>query len=275
MHKLIFVYLIIFLFSCKQRVASNQLPSKQVNKSLPAISYFDTEVKTIHVFVALCDNKYQGIVPVPARIGNGQDVNSNLYWGCSMGIRTYFKNSKNWTLVRKYAIDSLKLERIIFKNNFSNYYLVADAYNGKNIRECTIDFFRSASGQQKDTIHIPRKTIGINGNAKLLAYIGHDGLMDFNLTEKFNSKDDVSRDVIILACISKRFFSPHLINTKANPLVWTTGLMCPEAYTLHDAIEGYIKNEPAEKIRTRAAKAYSKYQKCSEKAARNLLATGY
>lgn len=275
MLKPINVYLIILLFSCKQRVASNQLTSTHTNDLLPVIPYFDPGIKVIHVFVALCDNKYQGIVPVPVGIGNGQDVNGNLYWGCSMGVRTYFKNSKSWTLIRKYAINSFKLERIIFKNVNSNYYLVADAYNGKNIRECTVDFFRSASGQQKDTIHIPGKTIGINGNAKMLAYIGHDGLMDFNLTEKFNSKDDVSRDVIILACISKRFFSPHLINTKANPLVWTTGLMCPEAYTLHDAVEGYIKNEPAEKIRTRAAKAYSKYQKCNEKAARNLLVTGY
>ena len=60
-----------------------------------------------------------------------------------------------------------------------------------------------------------------------------------------------------------------------NPLVWTTGLMAPEAYTLHDALTGYVKGEDAEAIRTRAAKAYSKYQKCSEKAARNLLVTGW
>ncbi len=31
---------------------------------------FDTTFKTIHIFVALCDNKYQGIVPVPPKIGN-------------------------------------------------------------------------------------------------------------------------------------------------------------------------------------------------------------
>lgn len=29
--------------------------------------------KTIHVYVALCDNVYQGIVPVPKAIGNGDD----------------------------------------------------------------------------------------------------------------------------------------------------------------------------------------------------------
>ena len=35
--------------------------------------------KIIHVFVALCDNKYQGIVPVPKAIGNGQYPANNLY----------------------------------------------------------------------------------------------------------------------------------------------------------------------------------------------------
>src|SRR6187551_3111970 len=58
-------------------------------------------LKTIHVFVALCDNEYQGIVPVPAKIGNGQDAATNLYWGCGAGVRTYFKNSKSWTLVKR------------------------------------------------------------------------------------------------------------------------------------------------------------------------------
>lgn len=61
----------------------------------------DTTVITIHVLVALCDNKYQGIVPVPAKIGNGQDPDNNLYWGCSYGIRSYFKKSKAWKLVRQ------------------------------------------------------------------------------------------------------------------------------------------------------------------------------
>jgi hypothetical protein len=78
-----------------------------------------------------------------------------------------------------------------------------------------------------------------------------------------------------LACISKKYFAPHLQATKSNPIVWTTGLMCPEAYTLHDALSGFINNETDEKIRSRAAMAYSKFQKCSLKSARNLIVTGY
>jgi hypothetical protein len=124
-------------------------------------------------------------------------------------------------------------------------------------------------------LHIGNQIIGIAGNSRLLTYTGHDGLMDFQLTETYSNADARKRDVIILACYSKRFFAPHLQTANVNPLVWTTGLMCPEAYTLHDAIMGYVNNESNELIRTRAAKAYSTYQKCSEKAARNLLVTGW
>ena len=236
---------------------------------------YNTATKTIHVFVALCDNKYQGIVPVPPAIGNGQDPDNNLYWGCGYGVRTYFKNSKSWALLKRWYIDSIKLERLVFKNKKENYYLVADAYNGKYIQQCTVDFLKSCSGQIKDTLNINGTTIGIYGNAKLITYTGHDGLMDFRLTESFANADNKKRDAIILACISKKYFLPLLATTGANPLVWSSGLMSPEAYTLHDAIESYINNEPVENIRSSAARAYSKYQKCSEKAARNLLVSGW
>ena len=235
----------------------------------------DTTYTSIHIFVALCDNKYQGIVPVPEKIGNGQEPNANLYWGCGYGIRTYFKKSAEWTLVKTTKVDSIRLERLVCKHKTKKFYLVADAYDGKYIQQCTKDFLKSSCGQMKDTLHIGDKVVGIQGNASLLSYIGHDGLMDFELTETYTCTDNKKRDVIILACYSKSYFSPHLIKANVNPLVWTNGLMAPEAYTVHDAISGYVKGETNEAIRTRAALAYSKYQKCSEKAARNLLATGW
>ncbi|WP_298952106.1 hypothetical protein [uncultured Nonlabens sp.] len=37
------------------------------------------KIKTIHIFVALCDNVNQGIAPVPEKIGNGQDAFNNSY----------------------------------------------------------------------------------------------------------------------------------------------------------------------------------------------------
>src|SRR6202008_4155060 len=55
----------------------------------------------IHVYVALCDNVNQGIVPVPAKIGNGQDTKNNLYWGCGYGVKMFFKNhAPDWKLLK-------------------------------------------------------------------------------------------------------------------------------------------------------------------------------
>lgn len=276
-HIVISILLCSTLLSCSsQNIESlKTLSEGAVEAESDKVIQFDTSLKTIHVFVALCDNKYQGIVPVPSKIGNGQDANNNLYWGCGFGIRTYFKNSKEWRLIKSTKLDSVRLERLIFKSLTSNYYLIADAYDGQFIEQCTKDFLKSSSGNMKDTIHVNNSIIGTAGNSQLIAYIGHDGLMDFQIHESFQNTDRKKRDVIILACYSKHYFSPHLQKSNVNPLVWTSGLMCPEAYTIHDAISAYLKNETNEQIRTRAALAYSKYQKCSVKASRNLLLTGW
>jgi len=240
----------------------------------PACSHSQV-VKTLHVFVALCDNKYQGIVPVGASIGNGQDPDNNLYWGCSNGVRTYFKKSKEWQFISSSKPGGVILERVLFKHRIKDYYLVADAYDGRNIKECTINFLASCSGMRKENIRIENHHVGIAGDAKLVAYIGHNGLMDFSLPLLFANKDGNARQAIILACISKRYFTPFLKQANAKPLLWTTGLMAPEAYTLHDALTGFVNGENDESIRTRGAAAYSRFQKCSSKAARNLLVTGW
>ncbi|WP_228462859.1 hypothetical protein [Chryseobacterium caseinilyticum] len=269
-----------YVFCLSLLACSNDNPKKNIirpvvnhedKKSVP----FTSDTKTIHVFVALCDNKYQGIVPVPEKIGNGQDPDNNLYWGCGFGVRTYFKKSKEWKFLESRKLQSGKLERIIFRHTTKNYYLVADAYDGQFIKNATVDFLNSSAGNEKDTLKTGKTVIGIGGNANLLAFTGHDGLMDFQLNQTFENTDKQKRDVIILACYSKKYFSPHLQKANVNPLVLTSGLMSPEAYTLHDAISGYLNSETSEQIRSRAAKAYSKYQKCSEKAARNLLVTGW
>src|SRR5215510_12584294 len=84
------------VLSCSpQSGRENRTPTTDKN-----IEWTDTAYKTIHVYVALCDNKYQGIVPVPAKIGNGQDPDNNLYWGCAFGVRTFFKKSSDWKLIQ-------------------------------------------------------------------------------------------------------------------------------------------------------------------------------
>jgi len=232
--------------------------------------------KKIHVFVALCDNINQGIVPVSKSLGNGQNPRTNLYWGALYGVKAHFKRSKDWKFVKTIPSNNTKiLERILFKHKTSNTYLLADAYDGKYIKQTTIDFLKASSGEDSQEIIINNQKLNFGGDSDLLAYVGHDGLMEFNLNIKLKPKNTKKRDAIMLACISKDYFKPYLEKTGANPLVWTTGLMAPEAYTLKWAIDGWILNESDAEIRERAAKAYHKYQKCGMRGARRLLVTGY
>lgn len=236
----------------------------------------ENTIKTIHVFVALCDNVNQGIVPVPAKLGNGQDIKNNLYWSALYGVKTYFKNSKDWILVSSEKnLENYILERVLFKHKASNTYLLADAYDGKYIKDTTIDFLEASAGRNPINIVHKEQALQFGGKAQLLSYIGHDGLMEFDVEGQLDPLNEDTRDAIILACISKDFFKPYLQQTKANPLVWTTGLMAPEAYTLKWAIYGWILNETDAQISERAAKAYNYYQKCGIKGAKRLLVSGF
>ena len=70
--------------------------------------------KVIHVFVALADNAHQGIIPVPAKIGDGDKPDDNLYWGCDEGVRSWFAHSRRWKKIGTLkAAQTAVLERIV------------------------------------------------------------------------------------------------------------------------------------------------------------------
>jgi hypothetical protein len=150
----IFIFCLLAACGQEQKEAQPLLVSNLVEAT--AIP-FDSSLKIIQVTVALCDNQYQGIVPVPQSLGNGQDPNSNLYWGAAFGLRTYFKRRKDWSFVHEATVDSPILERIIFKHKTAAYYLIADAWDGKYIEDATKSFLVASAGIQKDTLHMHGK----------------------------------------------------------------------------------------------------------------------
>lgn len=235
------------------------------------------EPKTVHVFVALCDNVNQGIVPVPAKIGNGQDPSNNLYWGCGYGIKSFFKlKTTEWIFQKTIpSTDDKVLERVLFKHKTENCFMLAEAYDGKFIKTCTEDFLRASNRQNEVVIGVEDIQLKFGGKSDLIAYIGHDGLMEFDVDLTYKTVEETPPEVIILACYSKKFFGPEIKSSQAIPLLWTTHLMAPEAYTLKAALDGWLLNESGAAIDERAAQAYHKYQKCGISGARNLFTTGH
>ena len=205
----------------------------------------------VHVTVALCDNATQGIVPVPSAIGDGNNPRTNLYWGAAYGLKTWLKRER-WRVETAPAPHAAILERIVAKKKIGDrdVTIVADAWRGSRIREAIDAFLEQASG--------------LGERAHVVAYVGHNGLMEFNVEPRVGTKPAKS---IVLACASRQYFTSHLGRARSEPLLLTNGLMAPEAYTLTAAIEAHVRGGD---VREAAAQAYHRHQNCGIRGARKL-----
>lgn len=230
--------------------------------------------RIIHVVVALCDNDCQGIVPVPERIGDGDNPAANLYWGCGYGVSNFFdKKTGDWKLIeRQKQGDGTILERCFFKHKSLDIVIVAEAYRGCAIEKATEDFFLSCAGLLGRKLDADGQTYDV-GQAELVCYVGHNGLMDFDIEEY--PRGESGRKAIMLACISSEYFGEGLRAAGAEPLLWTRGLMAPEAYTLEAALTAYATNQSDAVIEKRAEQAYLKYQGVKESGANWLFKKGW
>jgi len=237
--------------------------------------------KVVHVFVALCDNAHQGIVRVPAAIGNGQDPASNLYWGARYGLRTFFRRSGHWQLVASADRPGRSgvLARVVFRGRAggAGVYVVADAYDGSRMKATLLDFLRAAAGRDVQTVAVAadRVELQAGGWADLVCFVGHNGLVDVRLGEAPRARRGARPEhAVVLACKSDSYFAEPLRLAGCPPLVTTHGLMCPEAYTLDAIVRSWAGGESAGAVRRKAAGAYARYQKCSLPAASRLFGAG-
>src|SRR5205823_10726564 len=125
---------------------------------------------------------------VPGEAGEGEDPEQNLYWGSAYGVKTFFTRSRDWERIACGEKPKAEiLERCVFKSRAWNVYLVADAYRGREIRQAILDFLSAAAGESAEMVSVPAAAGGLKvatrGGANLVAYIGHDGLMDFQLQQ--------------------------------------------------------------------------------------------
>lgn len=208
----------------------------------------------IHVFVALADNTSQGIAKVPAKIGNGDDAENNLYWGNSEGFKGVFTRSKAWKLEKAEPNPASEiLDRRTYRHASKDCVLIAEAWRGKKIHQCLEAFLASLRDRKAD----------------LSAFIGHNGLMDAPIPLSAVSTDNTAKPAaaVVLCCISGRYFQPHLTALQARPVLTTDQLMYPGSFLLRDALEVWLRNGARPEIRQAAARAYAANQGISVKAA--------
>jgi len=239
-----------------------------------------------HVIVCLCDNKHQGIAPVPAALGNGQDAAGNLHWGAMYGVKTFFHKSGRWeevtgeiavSLQDRGALRAMTLFRGAGRAN--NVYVLAEAYDGSKMSLALRRFLEAAAGRLVRTVAVGRGRgqviLRAGGAADLVCFVGHNGMMDDPPAHlPTDGPGPNPGGAVVLACKSAPYFAEPLRRAGCPPLITTSGLMAPEAYTLDAVLHAWGAGEPAATIHLRAAEAYAKYQKCRLAAAKNLFVCG-
>ncbi len=243
----------------------------KIDQNLPLVA---------HVLVPLCDNEHQGIIPTSPKIGDGLKPNSNLYWATSKGVKRYFSELPDWKLLK--SIETPKnniLERVIFYKKFPNgaqVYLVADAYRGDRMPECLDDYFNSLSENLNDSVELDKITIPINGGADLIAFNGHNGLMDESTNYKNATSQNRPKDAVSISCASRGYFKPHYLQTNSFPLVHTKNLLYPGAFVLEGILNEWAMLKSDEDCKIEAGKQYYQHKpKSGPNGSQNLFDFGW
>lgn len=296
-----FLSLMLLLASCKPEVNSqtNNLPLASslsepivhdIEPSQPIQISRDQIIKNlevknnlglplvVHIYVPLCDNEHQGIVPVNSRLGDGFNLRTNLYWGAGYGMKSHFKLHTDWKLVTEQLNhDSNILERIVYYKeiNDNKVYMVADAYRGDKMKPCLNHYFDALSGTELDSVLVGSTYMQCGSAADLIVFNGHNGLMDTDIDFRDNV-DGIQRDAVAICCISNDYFKTYFEYLNAYPLVLTTNFMAPEAYVMEGLVEAWAQLKTPEEIKNAAGDAYAaKHSSCSPACGRRLFETGW
>jgi hypothetical protein len=142
------------------------------------------------------------------------------------------------------------------------------------MREALSGFLAAAAGQPGGSLSLDGRQLTLGGGADLVAFCGHNGLMDLRLDALPRREPGRSgpAGAIVLACKSRDYFAGPLLTAGCPALLATTNFMAPEAYTLDAAVRSWAAGGGAEAVRRKAAAAYAEYQKCSTAAAERIFA---
>ena len=220
------------------------------------------------VYVALCDNDAQGIVPVKNRaICDGEAPEQNLYWRTRGGIASYLRAQ----LYRELEYTQLASGPIAIRARFSKVLpakrtlrahgiaqvpveLTALAYRGAQIGPAMFDFVRAvqhAPAHGEDAPHV-------------VGYIGHDYLLDPHdadaLRRARSGDSTVEQGVFALSCFGEQLLRPVLTRPGAHILVLNRNLTYPGAWTIGGLLAGLAQSGSHATIHRLAAQHFAEGQ---------------
>lgn len=234
----------------------------------------------VQVHVPLCDND---IIPCGnAKLGDGDNPSTNLYWATSGGFVGWFgRKGSGWKQVaRVRSEENAKLIEVrIWKRRFAasaawrrrgvekafDVYVVAYAWRGEEIDTALAEFVADAFGDSARRVAATDElTLRAGGAARVVAYVGHNRWMDIPdydwaaAAERHPGKR--RRGVIAVACHTQAYLGEAVPSELRVPLLMTRDFLFAGAHSFEGAVTAFAQGKSLAGIRADAAKAYARGQ---------------
>ena len=222
----------------------------------------------VTVYVALCDNEAQGIVPVKNRkLCDGDAPEQNLYWRTRGGLASYLRAERYREL--EYTRDDR--DRIAVRARYAKTLpagaalrargitsvpveLTALAYRGAQIAAAMFDFVRAVQHGPVDARSAPH----------VVGYIGHNYLLDphdgSELQRARATRSRLELGVFALSCFGEQLLRPVITRPGAHVLVLNRNLTYPGAWTIGGLLTGLAQGGSHAAIHRLAAQRFAEGQ---------------
>lgn len=236
----------------------------------------------VTVYVALCDNDSQGIVPVKNRsICDGEQPEKNIYWRIDGGIAGVLRGQR----YRELEYSRLDTGPIAIRARYGKTFaagaalrargvarvpveITALAYRGAHIGDAMFDFVRAVHRPPSDSASAPH----------VLGYIGHNYFLDpydaRELARAKAGKSTLEQAVFALSCLGDDSIRPEITRPNAHLLVLNRGLTYPGAWTLGGLLEGLALGEDPAGIHRLATHRFAEGRKKPPGSMRRVFAFG-
>ena len=233
----------------------------------------------VEVHVPLCDNEFTRCGN--AKLGDGDNPDTNLYWSTTPGLGVWFaRKGGGWKRVYhatdgKDTGDADVLELHVYRRTITTSAawrkrgapktyevdLVIHGWRGSAIDRALAAYAADVSGQGTRTITLADKTqIAAGGSARIVAFVGHNRLMDLDKFDWPKAGDDI-KGTIAIACHTKSYMKDDVPAATRVPLLMTNDFLFSNAAPLEGAVLAFARGGGYSQIRTDAATAYAAIQK--------------
>ena len=228
------------------------------------------------IYVALCDNDSQGIVPVKnRRICRGDDPEKNLYWATAGGLAATLKQAKWQRVSIAYSGEGDLAVKAVWRKSFVpggalrargvrapfDVFVLGRGYRGDRIRKAMMDYLDAVNRDGEIVEEAGGSRLEAGGASHVVGYIGHDYFYDVDdwapLLAARNGDSVLQKGTFALSCTGHVYIRPAIQRKNAHIFILNRTLGFPGAWTAEAVLAALAEGKSMKEIHHSGAQAFA------------------